>query len=46
MSCVCQVLDKDFVVPIGKAKVMRPGKDVTLIAFSKMVGYNLKVGFG
>ena len=40
---VLQVLDKDFVIPIGKAKVMRPGKDVTLIAFSKMVGYNLKV---
>lgn len=38
-----QILDKDFVLPIGKAKVMREGKDVTLIAFSKMVGYNLKV---
>lgn len=38
-----EVLDKDFVLPIGKAKIMRPGKDVTLIAFSKMVGYNLKV---
>lgn len=46
--CVCvraflQVLDKDFTLPIGKAKIMRPGKHVTLIAFSKMVGYNLKV---
>ena len=38
-----EILDKDFVLPIGKAKIMRPGKDVTLIAFSKMVGYNLKV---
>lgn len=38
-----EVLDKDFLLPIGKAKIMRPGKDVTLIAFSKMVGYNLKV---
>eukprot|EP00798_Chlamydomonas_sp_ICE-L_P022124 gene22124-29184_t len=38
-----QILDKDFVLPIGKAKIMRPGKDVTLIAFGKMVGYNLKV---
>lgn len=37
-----QVLDKDFVLPIGKAKVMRPGKDVTVVAFSKMVGYSLK----
>ncbi|KAL4854880.1 Pyruvate dehydrogenase E1 component subunit beta-1 [Chlorella vulgaris] len=36
------VLDKDFVLPIGKAKVMRSGTDVTLIGFGKMVGYNLK----
>lgn len=35
-------LDKDFTVPIGKAKVMRSGSDVTLVAFSKMVGYCLK----
>src|SRR6201994_1691746 len=27
----------DFVVPIGKAKVERPGKDVTLVGFSIMV---------
>ena len=38
-----QILDKDFTLPIGKAKVMRQGKDVTLIAFSKMVGYCLSV---
>jgi pyruvate dehydrogenase E1 component beta subunit len=37
-----KVLDKDFVLPIGKAKVMREGKDLTLIAFGKLVGYNLK----
>lgn len=37
-----QVLDKDFVLPIGKAKVQRAGKDVTLVSFSKMVGYCLK----
>ena len=35
------VLDKDFTVPIGKAKVMREGSDVTLLAFGKMVGYCL-----
>ena len=34
-------LDKDFVLPIGKAKVMREGADVTLIAFGKMVGHCL-----
>ncbi|GIL89732.1 hypothetical protein Vretimale_16605 [Volvox reticuliferus] len=37
-----QVLDKDFTLPIGKAKVMREGKHVTLVSFSKMVGYCLK----
>ena len=29
----------DYVAPIGKALVMRPGTDVTLVSFSKMVGY-------
>jgi pyruvate dehydrogenase E1 component beta subunit len=33
-----QILDKDFLLPIGKAKVMRQGSQVTLTAFSKMVG--------
>lgn len=37
-----EALDKDFLIPIGKAKVMRPGTDVTLVAHGKMVGYNLK----
>lgn len=32
-----QVLDKNFVLPIGKAKIMRPGKHVTLVAHSKAV---------
>jgi len=31
----------DFVIPIGKAKVEREGKDVTIITFSKMVGTSL-----
>ena len=31
----------DFVIPIGKAKVEREGKDVTIISFSKMVGTSL-----
>ena len=29
-------------LPIGKAKVQRAGKDVTLVAFSKMVGFCLQ----
>lgn len=32
-----RVLDPDFTLPIGKAKIQREGKDVTLVAFSKMV---------
>jgi pyruvate dehydrogenase E1 component beta subunit len=35
------VLD-DFVLPIGKAKVRRVGKDVTITAHSRMVGVALK----
>jgi pyruvate dehydrogenase E1 component beta subunit len=34
--------DEDFVLPIGKAKVEREGTDVTLVAFSIMVGTALK----
>jgi pyruvate dehydrogenase E1 component beta subunit len=30
--------DPDFVLPIGKAKIERGGKDVTIVAFSIMVG--------
>ena len=37
-----EALDEDFVLPIGKAVIMRPGADVTLVAFSKMVGYCLE----
>lgn len=35
------VTDKDFVVPIGKAKIMRPGKDITIVAHSKAVETSL-----
>jgi pyruvate dehydrogenase E1 component beta subunit len=34
--------DPDFVLPIGKAKVEREGTDVTITAFSRMVGVALK----
>jgi pyruvate dehydrogenase E1 component beta subunit len=34
--------DKDFVVPIGKAKIEREGTDVTIISFSIMVGLALE----
>jgi pyruvate dehydrogenase E1 component beta subunit len=31
-------MDPNFLIPIGKAKVMRQGKDVTIVAFSRPVG--------
>jgi pyruvate dehydrogenase E1 component beta subunit len=34
--------DPDFILPIGKAKIERTGKDVTIVAFSIMVGVALK----
>ena len=34
--------DPDFVLPIGKARIERPGKDVTIAAFSIMVGKALQ----
>ncbi len=34
--------DPDFVIPIGKAKIERAGKDVTITAFSRMVGVALE----
>ncbi|HVI98460.1 MAG TPA: pyruvate dehydrogenase complex E1 component subunit beta [Sphingomonas sp.] len=32
----------DFVLPIGKARIMRPGKDVTLVSYSIGVGIALE----
>jgi pyruvate dehydrogenase E1 component beta subunit len=34
--------DDDFIVPIGKAKIERSGKHVTIVAFSIMVGVAMK----
>ncbi len=34
--------DPEFVLPIGRAKVERPGKDVTITAYSLMVGVALE----
>ncbi|WP_084396114.1 pyruvate dehydrogenase complex E1 component subunit beta [Henriciella aquimarina] len=33
---------EDYVLPIGKARVRRPGNDVTLVAHSRMVGFALQ----
>ncbi len=35
-------VDEDFILPIGKAKIERAGTDVTIVAFSIMVGMALK----
>ncbi|KAM4107757.1 hypothetical protein ACJW30_04G169200 [Castanea mollissima] len=37
-----EAVDSSFCLPIGKAKIELEGKDVTITAFSKMVGYALK----
>jgi pyruvate dehydrogenase E1 component beta subunit len=37
-----KVMDKDFLIPYGKAKIMRPGKHVTITAFSRRVGMALQ----
>lgn len=34
--------DDNFVIPLGKGDIKRPGEDVTIIAHSRMVGYALK----
>ena len=36
-----ECMDPDFVIPFGKAKVEREGKDVTITAFSRQVGFAL-----
>ena len=34
--------DPDFIVPIGKAKIERPGEHVTIVTYSRMVGTSLE----
>jgi len=37
-----EVPDGDYVIPIGKSKVQRPGKDVTIVTYSKGLEISLK----
>lgn len=37
-----EIMDENFLIPIGKAKVERPGNDVSIISFSLQVGNALK----
>jgi pyruvate dehydrogenase E1 component beta subunit len=36
------VLSPDFLLPLGKAKIQRPGKHCTIVTFSKMVGKSVE----
>jgi pyruvate dehydrogenase E1 component beta subunit len=37
-----EVPDGDYTVPLGKAKIQRPGDDVTIVTYSKMLEVSLK----
>lgn len=37
-----KIMDKDFLIPIGKAKIERAGTDCTIVAHAKMVGHSLQ----
>jgi len=37
-----EVMSPDFVIPIGQAKIMRPGKDITIVTHARMVGHALE----
>jgi len=37
-----EVKSKDFLIPFGKAKIMREGKDVSIVTYSKQVGFALE----
>ena len=35
-------MDPNWVLPIGKAHIERPGTDVTIVAYAKMVGFSIE----
>lgn len=37
-----EVPDEDYTVPIGKSNVARPGKDITIVTYSKMLEVSMK----
>jgi len=37
-----EVPDDDYLTPIGKSKIQRPGKDVTIVTYSKMLEVSIK----
>lgn len=42
MSAPDHIMDKDFLLPLNKAKIEKEGTDLTIVAFSKMVGFSLE----
>jgi len=36
-------MSRDYLIPLGQAKVQRVGTDVTIVAFSRLVGVSLEV---
>ncbi len=37
-----EVPDGDYTIPIGKSKIQRPGKDITIVTYSKMLEISTK----
>ncbi len=37
-----EVPEEDYLTPIGKSKIQRPGKDVTIVTYSKMLEISMK----
>ncbi|PWH20064.1 MAG: alpha-ketoacid dehydrogenase subunit beta [Anaerolineae bacterium] len=37
-----EVPDEDYTIPIGKSTIQRPGRDVTLVTYSKMLEISMK----
>lgn len=42
MKLSAEAMSPDFLIPFGKAKIERAGSDVTITAFSRMVGFALE----
>ena len=36
-----EAMDENYLIPIGKAKIMRPGKHVTVVGYSRNVKYSM-----
>jgi pyruvate dehydrogenase E1 component beta subunit len=37
-----EVPDGDFTIPIGESKIQRPGRDVTIVTYSKMLEFSMR----